>query len=174
MSSPDLSLGARSKARLILSLTRVEMDVERFDDPEHPSGCKLLNFWYAHKGRGKMLKRSDLPAREILDLMPNLFILEPVSPAGEDWRFRLFGQGLAEILGGDPTGLQISQIYSPHQVEHNAALYRDRSQSCLPFVSRGRILGIERDYMPFEVTNVPIESEAGGPRMFLGGMFVLD
>lgn len=147
------------------------IDVARHETPEHPDARALVAVCEAAIAAGTPLARKDVPSRPLLRFMPQVFLLEPLE-GGADWRFRLFGAGIAQRLGGDPTGAKISELYSPDQVRHQAEEYRITAELRRPAVTGGKLYGIERDFLKLEFCNLSLEPPAGDVRWILGGVFV--
>lgn len=164
----------RVRARALIDVTRMEIDVETVDLPQHEMSRALVGFWAENKSGECLPSRRLFPSRPILRLMPHIFILEPADGGRTDWLFRLAGTAFPERFGADPTGLKISQLYQPAQVAHNAAQYRERCDTRTSLVTRGRFLGIEKDFFRFEIVHVPIQTTDGAGLLVLGGLFFLD
>ncbi|MEQ8747922.1 PAS domain-containing protein [Pyruvatibacter sp.] len=149
----------------------MRIDVTHFQKPEHPDG-KLLLAYYEHQlANGTLPRRRDMPAREILSILPNMFILEPANAPATDWRFRLMGQHLVTRFGADATGLCISQAYASDQVEHNAAVYRAVVNGERLSITRGIFEGIDREFLEMEIVHVPMLGSDDKTRWILGGLF---
>ncbi len=149
----------------------MRIEVDQLDKPTHPDGLVLLDYFESHRARGVVPRRADLPAREIVRILPNVFILEPIDPEGLDWRLRLLGQGLVDRFGADPTGLAISQIYATDQVEYNAGVYRAVVAGERLSVTRGTFQDIDREFLTFEIVHTPIIGSDEKTRWVLGGIF---
>jgi hypothetical protein len=83
--------------------------------PEHPDVAKLLDYWTSKCGLRPMPDRSDIVPSEILRQLPFIFICEAVDQ-GADFRFRLCGTAIVNLVGAELTGLQILQFDKPPQV----------------------------------------------------------
>ncbi|MEO0962918.1 MAG: PAS domain-containing protein, partial [Pseudomonadota bacterium] len=135
-------------------------------------GQTLLNYYTSHQARGQLPRRSDMPCRELLGIMPDLFMLEPVDAAGDDWRFRLVGQRLVEQVGVDATGLCISQAYEGADAERNAGDYRDVAMNGNTRITCGTFHGIDREFLQMEIVHVPMIGANGETPWVLGGLFI--
>jgi hypothetical protein len=142
------------------------------DTATSDGGRTLLNYYQSHQARGVLPKRTDMPCRELLGIMPDLFMLEPVDAAGHDWRFRLVGQGLVEHVGVDATGLCISQAYEAEDAKRNAGDYRDIAMNGNTRITRGTFHGIDREFLQMEIVHVPMVGSDGVTPWVLGGLFV--
>ncbi len=135
-------------------------------------GQTLLNYYKSHQARGVLPQRTDMPCRELLGIMPDLFMLEPVDAAGQDWRFRLVGQGIVEHVGVDATGLCVSQAYEPTDAERNAGDYREIAMNGNTRITRGTFHGIDREFLQMEIVHVPMIGSDGVTPWVLGGLFI--
>lgn len=117
------------------------------------------------------LPRSAIVPREIVPLLPHLFIAEP---AGASWRYRLVGTVVAARLGLDFTGKTLEQLYRPETVaatqRHYDALIREPRITTL----RGRYLGLEIDHAELEFVHIPMLARDGRTPWIFGGVFFLD
>ncbi|MGD1932965.1 MAG: PAS domain-containing protein [Candidatus Phaeomarinobacter sp.] len=150
---------------------RIHIDVKVRPGVTDPDSRNLFAYCDTCLAAGSPPRRSELPAREIVALLPNIFMLEPVDARGADWRFRLMGQGIVSRFGGDATDLTISQLYDPAQVEHNARIYREVSIGDTPNVTHGTFQGIDKEYLEFEIVHLPLIGTDGDTRWILGGIF---
>ena len=146
----------------------------RLVEPSHPLAHKLLAFWAAKRKAGGLLNKSDIPCRAMGDLLPNLFLFEPVDDAGADWRCRVVGSAIRERYGGpNQRGRTLFEDYAPDIAGRRAANYRHVTQSGEPLIMRGRLMNIGRDFYEVEVLNLPVASGTGA-LWVLGGMFFFE
>jgi hypothetical protein len=141
------------------------------DGPSHPDARKLMEFWAAHSGGGRLPKRQEIPCRALRSLMPYLYLMAPIDPELTDWRHRVVGSEVMERLGMERArGLCVSQTHDPELAAFRVGAYREICADGLPRISRGRILGLGRDFYQIEVVHLPIDA-GNGARWILGGMF---
>ncbi len=146
----------------------------RVSEPAHPLTRSLLAYWQANKSDDGLLDRSRFPAPQLKAHLPYLYLYAPVDDAGTDWRCRVSGTAVRERYGGaDPRGTTLRGNCGPELAEQRAQNYREVCKGARPFVSRGRILNIGRDFYEAEVVNLPVRGH-GGARWVLGGMFFFE
>lgn len=146
----------------------------RVTEPEHPLARSLLAYWEANRGSEGLPDRSKFPAPELKAHLPYLYLYEPVDPEGTDWRCRVSGTAIRERYGGaDPKGSTLKGNCGPELAAQRAQNYREVCAAGRPFVSRGRLVNIGRDFYEAEVVNLPVLG-ARGARWLLGGMFFFD
>ncbi|MBX3496497.1 MAG: PAS domain-containing protein [Parvibaculum sp.] len=151
---------------------QIETDVVQIPAPEHPLSLALLDFWSRHKQGDRLLRRADLPCREMSALLPSIFVLEPLDPEGADWRLRLIGTQLTGWLGFDPTGKAISEIYRPECVADNAEVYREVTRDRIVHATQGRLCGINRDFLKLEILHLPMEGTTPQDMLLLGSISI--
>ena len=137
-------------------------------------GRSLIEYYESHRARGVYPRRSEMPSRELMGIMPDIFLLEPVDAEGTDWRFRLVGQGLVSRLGVDPTGMCISTAYAADDATRNAGDYQDIAVKGTTRITRGSFIGIDREFLEMEIVHVPMLGADDTTRWVLGGLFVND
>lgn len=144
------------------------------DEPLHESSRRLLTFWSKHSQGAQLLSRAAIPSREILDLMSNLFLVEPVDREGSDWRFRLVGEVLNARFGQNPTGRCVSELHTLDTAPRTIARYNAVAQGRKPSILRGRLIGLGRDFYEIEVVQLPFLAADGRSIGILGGIFFLN
>lgn len=144
------------------------------EEPLHESSRRLLAFWLKHSQGGQLLSRAAIPSREILDLMGNLFLVEPVDPEGKDWRFRLAGEVLNARFGQNPTGRCVSELHTLETAPRTIGRYNEVAKAREPRILRGRFVGLGRDFYEIEVVQLPFLAADGHTIGILGGIFFLN
>lgn len=138
-----------------------------FDKIEHRCAQELCLYWESRKSKDGALRRSDIRPRDIVHLLPWLFMAEP---AGDEWRYRLFGTGLRDRLHIEFTGKTTGEIFEPATAEIVNGIYRSVSETGKPAFLRGRFLGLGLEFAAAEGVNLPMVNNDGSP-MILGGVF---
>ena len=144
---------------------------EPADEPLHPGSAVLLQFWRS-RNCGELPKRSQIACRELKAILPFLFLMQPVDSELNEWRYRLIGSSIMERLGmSRARGCLMSELHQPEVVELRRRAYREIAQTKQPRISRGRIVGIGRDFYRIEGVHVPIDGGGANPTWILAGMF---
>lgn len=74
--------------------------------------AELEDHWRELKAGSSLVpRRSDLDAGRIAGALPHAFILERAAPGVA--RFRIAGQSVAGLLGGEPRGLPLTVLFTP-------------------------------------------------------------
>jgi hypothetical protein len=90
---------------------------------------RLFAYWEEKAGAAEMPPRSAVDPTEIPEVLPILYLLEPI---GDDaYRFRLAGTGVRELFNAEPTGRTLDEMLpEPHFKEaarrSYATVMRDR------------------------------------------------
>lgn len=140
------------------------------EEPRHPDSRTLLKFWTA-RNHGGLPHRSQVACRELKSILPFLFLMEPADAAMDDWRYRVVGSAVMERLGMTRArGCLMSELHHADVVEFRKRAYQQIAASGKPRISRGKVLGIGRDFYEIEAVHAPIDG--GSNRIFiLASMF---
>ena len=167
----DESQNPRAQPSPARSLSGYRPDVREVDEPEHESTRRLLRFWQEKSSSGQLLKRSEIPAREIRSLMANVFLAAPVDPQMSDWCFRLAGENLYARFGGAPVGQKLSESHDRERFTESLKSFQRIVRTLKPRIMRGRFLGLARDFYEVEIVHLPIIGDEKGTIWILGGIF---
>lgn len=168
------SFGSGERARKITD------EPQFIDVPEHPSVVELLAYFEGKRGTREMADRADVRPSEIARLMPNMIIAEAVNGGGE-FRTRLFGTALVELVGEERTGKLLSEfaeegaIAKDKDAVQRRWLYITRKTyfgrkpvfAKVPFAASGRL------YHVGHTISVPLTAGGDGPAQVVGGIFVV-
>jgi hypothetical protein len=98
--------------------------------------------------------------------------MEPIGEEMLDWRYRIVGSAVMDRLGMTKArGLCMSQTHDPELVGFRAKTYREVVAQRCPRISRGRILGLGRDFYQMEVVHMPVDSGHGAIWIACGMFF---
>ncbi len=143
------------------------------DDISDKRLVELLRYWERLRGQSE---RGDLPFVPAIDPAPLRFILgwlmivEPID-GGVDFRYRLYGSAIAEVMGRDLTGCCINDSF-PHFAAWTAQIYRDAMAHRQPVLTRHtprRYVAIEQ----WERLILPFGDPDGAVAWFLVGAVVV-
>lgn len=149
------------------------------DAPEHPLVIELFNYLESKRGGREMVDRGDIRPAEIARFMPNMIIAEAVD-GGEDFRTRLFGTALVEIVGEERTGKLLSEFAEEGaiakdkeavqrrwlHITREAFFGRKPVFTRVPFAASGRL------YLVGHTISVPLTAGSPDPAQTIGAMFV--
>ena len=89
-----------------IRFVREDPDPADFTDPRLP---RLLDWWRGECG-GEALPARAIDPLALRFILGWLMIMEPLD-GGADFRYRLYGSSIAEIMGRDLTGCKISDTF---------------------------------------------------------------
>lgn len=141
------SFGGIERAR------KITEEPQFIDAPEHPSVVELLAYFERQRGDREMADRADIKLTEIARFMPNMIITEAVD-GGEDFRTRLFGTALVELLGEERTGKLLSEFAE----EGAIATDKDAVQRRWLYITRQAFFGRKPIFLrvPFAASGHPL------------------
>ena len=159
---------------------KITEEPQFIDVPEHPSIVELLAYFDGKRGSREMADRGDIRPSEIARLLPNMIIAEAVS-GGEDFRTRLFGTALVELLGEERTGKLLSEfaeegaIAKDKEAVQRRWLYITRTAffgrkpvfAKVPFAASNRL------YLVGHAVSIPVTAGGTEPAQTVGAMFVV-
>ena len=114
---------------------------------EHPGLRALYDYWERSRPGERLPGRQHLDPLDIPDLLPNLLLIDVLSP--DDYRYRLVGTALARRVGRDTTGLSIIDAYPDDSWEeiHPDYLYvLDERRPCLRWTAVKDMKGKSQAY----------------------------
>jgi hypothetical protein len=141
----------------------------------HPGSRKLFRYWEALRAERPCPYRSDIDFRQIVEIMPNLAILEFDSVQNK-WVYRLAGTEICTLMGSSQTGknaLAGWDNFEKDVVSKSLVIAQDRKQPCLVrmrLVLEGTpILPVEMVILPFFDGNLERTQLFAGIFPLLGG-----
>jgi hypothetical protein len=173
MTAGSFATGERAK--------RITDEPQIIEVPEHQPVIELFSYLERIRGGREMPDRADIKPSEIARLLPNVIIAEAVD-GGRDFRVRLFGTKLVELLGEERTGKLLSEF-----AEEGGAYSRENPEAVqrrwiyitqkaffsrkpvfvkVPFAASGRL------YLIGHCLCVPLTAGGSDPAQTIGAMFV--
>lgn len=138
------------------------------DEPTHPSSHALVGYCERLRGDADVMARGALRIRDIPDLLPFLFVAEP---RGEDWRFRLYGTGLARRSNREFTGKCLHQVFEPDTATLVRKLFESVARRKTIRTTTGRYLGLGIEHARCEMVFIPMRAQRGDVLHVLGAVF---
>lgn len=173
MTAGSFATGERAK--------KITDEPQIIEVPEHPSVIELHAYLERIRGDREMPDRADIKPSEIARLLPSMIIAEAVD-GGEDFRVRLFGTKLVELLGEERTGKLLSEFAEeggafanndPGAVQRRwlfvtrkAFFGRKPVFLKVPFAASGRL------YLVGHCLSAPLTAGGSEPAQTVGAMFV--
>ncbi len=154
----------------------IERFFEPMDAPMTAHGKALHDYWRS------LAEPPALPAREAvrvedlhrLGCLERVFILEPIDD-GRDWRYRLLGTTIVEMLERDITGVPFRECMIPEQAEKAIALSNQARETRQPIFLHARFVSPDHEHRPpLETMSLPILARDGADVWLMGGTFLIE
>ena len=138
----------------------------------HPGSRKLFRYWETLRAERPCPDRSDIDFRQIVEIIPNLAILEWDNLQNK-WIYRLAGTEICTLMGSSQTGqnaLAGWDNFEKDVVSKSLVIARDRSQPCLV---RMRLIYANAPILPLEMVVVPVNDVKVDELRLFAGFFPL-
>lgn len=174
-------MGGAETKRVLAGESRNEESLRYPPRPEHPGTAKLIAYWHAKCGIRPMPDRADIVPGELAGLLPNIVISE-VLRDGEDFRVRIFGTSLVELVGEERTGKCLSEFgvnaFIPTNPERVQSRWFDVTRRSFivrhPVLVSGTMASSDRSYISWHGVSMPLTSGGNEVAQMLGGIFIVD
>jgi hypothetical protein len=149
------------------------------DGPEHPGIAHLAAYWDRKRGARALADRADIDPTDIVPLLPHLVICEALD-GGADFRVRLFGTALVELVGEERTGMRLSQFGADCNPPTRAGIVRRRWMDVTrrafdtgkPAFVTGRMSSSDRAYLVWHAVSCPLTVGGTEIGQMLGAMMI--
>ena len=138
----------------------------------HPGSRKLFRYWEALRAERPCPNRSDIDLRQIVEIMPNLAILE-LDSLHSKWIYRLAGTEICTLMGSTQTGKNALAGWDSFErgvVSKSLIIAQDRAQPCLV---RMRLIYESAPILPVEMVVLPVYDEKTQKTQLFAGIFPL-
>lgn len=129
--------------------------------------AELVDYCTARRD-GRFMPRSAIRPRELLALLPHLFIAD-IGP--DDVYYRLGGTAIVSRLGAEVTGRSAREIFEPVTAGRIIHCFQSMAKSGEIMTWQGRYYGVTVDNQPAEIANIPILCDDGQKVQIFGGVF---
>ncbi|MGV8997415.1 MAG: PAS domain-containing protein [Parvibaculaceae bacterium] len=145
--------------------------------PSHALTARLANYWH-EKCQGRIRpERQDIVPREIVQLLPHTVIYD-VLDGGTDFRVRVFGTALVELVGEERTGMRVSEFGHRCNPPTDADAVKQRWMDSMsaayeteaPAYVSGLMSSSRRSFITFHGVSCPLGNENDKPTQMLGLM----
>lgn len=149
----------------------VDYEVVEVAAPLHSKNQTLLAYWRSKADADGFVYRHDIDPVDLKKVLGGLFIVEPVDN-GADLLYRLVGSQNERRLGMRCMGRRFTECFAPGMAADQIAFHMRVFASGKPAFLRGRLLGLDLEYVNFEASYLPLRTADGGWQM-MGGMYDL-
>ena len=135
-----------------------------FDDDRH---TQIYKYWLEKKGTKHVPSRSDLDPIDIPSLLPNIFLFDVMwDPL--DYRMRLVGTRLVQVMERDCTGMHFDEIYQGERALKVREDYDRVAMKFEPVYSEIRAGWMNRNYLTYYRLMLPLSDDGLRVNMMLG------
>lgn len=174
-------MGGAETERALAGENRSDESLRYPQRPEHPGTAQLIAYWHTKRAVRPMPDRADIAPGELAGLLPNIVISE-VLRDGEDFRVRIFGTALVELVGEERTGKCLSEFgvdaFIPTKPERVQSHWFDVTRRSFvvrhPVLVSGTMASSNRSYISWHGVSMPLTSGGSEVAQMLGGIFVVD
>lgn len=129
----------------------------------------MLAYWQSKSTAGRVPARCDIIAAEIPRLLPYLAIVDVLAET-LDFRYRLVGTHLTEMMGAERTGLHMREIFPPAAAEATGQMIAHLVANRKPLACGGSMPWLNADYREFQALILPLAADGETVNMALMGM----
>lgn len=134
-----------------------------------PRFMRLAAYLAAKAPPGKLPGRQHVEPSEIIDLLPNLRLIEVVpQPGGPPrYRIRLAGTEVVEIFGVDGTGRFVDEVLQTDRAATIIRAYEEMLRTKRPQCLRGRLSAASRRHVSYQRVAFPLATNGVDVDMLL-------
>lgn len=135
-----------------------------FEDIRH---TQIYKYWLEKKGAKCAPARADLDPLDIPNLLPNVFLFDVLRDP-LDYRMRLVGTRLVQVMARDCTGMHFDEIYDGARAQKIREDYDRVAIKCEPAFSLISAGWMNRDFLSYHRLMLPLSSDNKHVDMMLG------
>lgn len=130
---------------------------------------RLHDYWQGKRSPGRLPARRDIDPVEIPQLMPQIALVD-ILREPLDYRYRLFGTRLVEVMGAERTGKRMREVMSPPAVAATERLIAGLIETREPIAFSGRLFWLGKDFIGFETLALPLAADGETVDMAVMGL----
>ena len=156
-----------------------ENDFHFLEAPLHADAARLAEYWHEKRGSRALPDRSDIVPADIVSLLPHIVIYDVIDE-GRDYRVRLFGTALVNLVGEERTGMLVSEFDAKCEPPTDTEAVRCRWMGSMtaaytsgqPIFVTGRMSSSLRPYIVWHGVSCPLSDGSGKITQMLGIMAI--
>lgn len=151
----------------------VEQSTVAFRDTINPEPLvRLYDYWLSKSKEGRIPSRAQIDPLDVPELLPSIFLVDVSWQNDEpDFRFRLVGSKITEIVGSDPTGQTFSSFYNEANLEPMIEIYSGVARRGEPFVNNSSAPFSDKDFVKLARLLLPLSEDTMRIDMILGSLY---
>ncbi|HEY4345259.1 MAG TPA: PAS domain-containing protein [Parvibaculum sp.] len=130
---------------------------------------QLLVYWRAKRTGSLLPSRKDIDPIDIPRLMSDVAFLD-IMRDPLDYRYRLVGTHIVEMVGHDRTGLRMREFLTPPAIEASAKSIERLIASREAIAFEGRLYWLQKDYRHFQALVLPLAADGREVDMAIMGL----
>lgn len=128
----------------------------------------LHEYWTAKCRDGILPRRRDIDPTDLPRILPSIYIVHVL---GQDsYQISLFGTGLREMFGFDPTGKDLIEILPAGQHEQARKSYREVIERGMPWLTKALYRLSDGHDVTYERLTLPLSSDGLNVDRFIGAI----
>jgi len=135
-----------------------------FSDDRHD---QLYQYWLLKKGENRAPARSDIDPLDFQNLLPNIFLFDVIKDP-LDYRMRLVGTRIVQVMERDCTGMLFDEIYKGERALKVREDYDWVAKKMEPVYSEITAGWMNRDFLTYYRLMLPLSSDNSDVDMMLG------
>ena len=129
---------------------------------------RFLNLWNSKNRSGILPSRGDFDVFEMKEWLGRIMIMEVLGD-GFDFRYRLIGTNIVQIIGRDLTGKCVTDCEYNNNLEHVLNSFRKPIAQRSPIIRRGWVKWRDnRDFIKYESVHCPLSENGIEINMTIG------
>lgn len=129
----------------------------------------LHDYWQGKRPPGRLPARRDIDPVEIPQLMPQVALVD-ILREPLDYRYRLFGTRLVEMMGTERTGKRMREVMDATAVAASERLIAGLIDTREPIAFAGRLFWLDKDFIGFETLVLPLAADGETVDMAVMGL----
>lgn len=133
---------------------------------------RLYDYWLSKSKEGRIPGRAQIDPLDVPELLSNVFLVDVSWQSEEpDFRFRLIGSKITEVVGSNPTGQNFSSFYSEANLKPMTEIYCQVARLGEPFVNNSSAPFSDKDFVKMARLLLPLSEDGVRVDMILGALF---
>lgn len=130
---------------------------------------RLHDYWQGKRKPGALPGRRDIDPIEIPQLMPQVALVD-ILREPLDYRYRLFGTRLVEVMGAERTGKRMREVMNPAAIAATERLLAGLIATREPIAFAGRLFWLDKEFIRFETLVLPLAADGETVDMAVMGL----
>lgn len=130
---------------------------------------RLHEYWQEKRPPGRLPGRRDIDPIEIPQLMPQVALVDILRDP-LDYRYRLFGTRLVDVMGAERTGKRMREVMDPAAIAATEQLLAGLIATREPIAFGGRLFWLDKEFIRFETLILPLAADGETVDMAVMGL----